>query len=571
MADYHQILKLLLSPTRKWTTREIAQTCGCSHSTITRANHIITQHDLTWEMVENASATQLATWFPDGRKATPTDYLHPNFDDIIPRLVGKPRSTRQQLYAEYLNTPTDLAHYSQERFNQLIRTHMRENDYVLLQQHEPANAMQVDWTGSKLIARDLANGAPIKLAVFVATLPFSGMIYACAQPDEKRCSWEAGHVGAFEYFGGAPNTVIPDNARTATDRQRTESRNRFRVTENYRTFLAHYQTTPMPTRIYKPKDKGGVEAAVKIVTHQVIGTLNGIGYLSLDQINKAIIHIVDQINDKPNFRRIAQSRRELFEEYEQAYLAPLPERRWEPVTRLVRKVNRDLHIEVNKSKYSVPWKYVGHEVVVLTSASRITVLGPDSEILADHAVAPRPGMYISCKAHFPADGRVHKGMWSAASFIEEAGRIGPNTAEVVSQLLDVDLPFTRYRLVRGMLDKASRGKRSVEQYQWARQALEQACGLVLRKPKGRGVSVNQVTQHFRVIFNQGRPVDNPAAADAGISSDHVVEAYLADEAKYWAQLEKRSSIGGVSDGWGESDGGGVDGVVGDSDEEGGLV
>ena len=50
----------------------------------------------------------------------------------------------------------------------------------------------------------------------MAVLPCSWYTYAEACGDMKQENWLLCHVHAFDYFGGVPRLLIPDNAKTAT-------------------------------------------------------------------------------------------------------------------------------------------------------------------------------------------------------------------------------------------------------------------------------------------------------------------------------------------------------------------
>ena len=56
-----------------------------------------------------------------------------------------------------------------------------------------------------------------EVSIFVATLPYSGMIFAYGCLDEKLSAWCDAHRRAFEYFGGVAQVIIPDNASTASN------------------------------------------------------------------------------------------------------------------------------------------------------------------------------------------------------------------------------------------------------------------------------------------------------------------------------------------------------------------
>jgi len=54
--------------------------------------------------------------------------------------------------------------------------------------------------------------------LFVAVLGASNYTYAEALPSQALPHWIAGHVHAFEYFGGCPQIVVPDNLRSGVTR-----------------------------------------------------------------------------------------------------------------------------------------------------------------------------------------------------------------------------------------------------------------------------------------------------------------------------------------------------------------
>ncbi|HAT1321973.1 TPA: transposase family protein, partial [Corynebacterium striatum] len=123
-----------------------------------------------------------------------------------------------------------------------------------------------------------------KVSIFVASLPYSGMLFACACADQRQQAWLDAHRCAFEYFGGVCQVVVPDNASTASNAISTSDRNR-KVNDTYEQFLEHYNTAALPARPRRPKDKANVEAAVKIVTHKIIHALDGHQCVDLDELN----------------------------------------------------------------------------------------------------------------------------------------------------------------------------------------------------------------------------------------------------------------------------------------------
>ncbi len=85
-------------------------------------------------------------------------------------------------------------------------------------------------------------------------------------------AWLDGHVAAFEYFGGVPQLVVPDNALTATHRKRRGDAARF-VNEGYRQLAGHYGAAILSARVRRPLDKAAVESAVNTINKRVLGYL----------------------------------------------------------------------------------------------------------------------------------------------------------------------------------------------------------------------------------------------------------------------------------------------------------
>ena len=150
---------------------------------------------------------------------------------------GGPQSFK---YSRYLNTPTptpSARHYRYERFCQIIAEHVRTHDLTSPITHIPGHTMQVDWAGTPMWITDPITRAMAKVSIFVATLPYSGMIFAYGCLNEKLSAWCDAHRRAFEYFGGVAQVIIPDNASTASNQISKYDKTRD-VNASYAGFLA---------------------------------------------------------------------------------------------------------------------------------------------------------------------------------------------------------------------------------------------------------------------------------------------------------------------------------------------
>ncbi len=176
--------------------------------------------------------------------------------------------------------------------------------------------------------------------------------------------------------------IVPDNASTASNQIGRTDRARD-VNASYADFLAHYGAAAVPTRSNRPRDKGNVEAGVKVVTNWVIHFLSDRVFAGLDDLNDAVAAQVEAINDRRPFRGELRSRREWFDDHERDELMALPVQRWEPVTWRKAKVHRDWHIQLDTIKYSVPYRFAGRSVDV-------RIIGTAIEVLADGGDHRRP-------------------------------------------------------------------------------------------------------------------------------------------------------------------------------------
>src|SRR5205085_7938899 len=65
---------------------------------------------------------------------------------------------------------------------------------------------------------DPQGGAVRQAAIFVAVLGASSYTYAEATGSQELENWIGSHIRAFEFLGGCPKLVVPDNLRSGVSR-----------------------------------------------------------------------------------------------------------------------------------------------------------------------------------------------------------------------------------------------------------------------------------------------------------------------------------------------------------------
>lgn len=368
VTDYRLILRLLL---RGYSYRDIQFQASCSHASIAKAAEVAKKRHLTSAYdVEGIPDEEISSWFVDGRRSVSEDYVTPDFASIIHARRYQAKKTLKQLWLDYCATdaPAGMRHCGFDRFRELINSYIDAHELAATMTYTPGHTMQVDWASTKLELVDASTGATVRLDVFVALLPYSGMITASAHHNQKMAAWLDAHRQAFEYFSGVTSVIFPDNASTASNR--IDSRGPARqVNPTYQEFLSYYDTAAAPTRARKPRDKGGVEAGAKIITRDVISVLTGTAFVDLDDVTSRMDQLVDEINDRVPFRRRDVSRRQIFNQDEADALHQLPATPFTQVRWIDRIVARDFHIEVDKVKYSLPYTYACQPVKSESSAA----------------------------------------------------------------------------------------------------------------------------------------------------------------------------------------------------------
>ena len=503
MADYRLIMTLLL---QQRAYRQIEVMAGCSHRAIARARRVLDAERLsTAAQIEALTVEDLDRLFADGRKTVSGEFVPVDVDKVVAARVGRKKPPLKVLWARYLTSGQDVPgarFYGYDRFCEIVTEHVRTHDLTAAIAHVPGHTMQVDWAGTRMQLTDPVSRRTTAVSVFVASLPYSGLVFAFGCLDEKKPAWLDAHRRAFEYIGGVPLVIVPDNASTASNQISKAERARD-VNVAYAEFLEYYRTAAVPTRSSRPRDKGNVEAGVKVVTNWVIHYLADRTFASLDELNAAIAAQVEVINGRTPFRGETRNRRDWFEQSERHELLDLPEQRWEPVAWRTAKVHRDWHIQIDSIKYSVPYRFAGLGVDVRIIGDTLDVIA-DGEIIATHQRGQRSNGYVTDPEHQPAHLQDSMNLWTRGYFLRQAGKVGPATVTALEQLLDEQkIEAQGFRSCMNILDLGKRGNRAL---------LEQACRQLTDTDADRRITYTAVKNHITALRAQQdqRPATDPA-------------------------------------------------------------
>ena len=197
-------------------------------------------------------------------------------------------------------------------------------------------------------------------------------------------------------IGGVPQALVPDNLKAAVIKANKYEPTVNRVLED---FANHYQTTVLPARVRKPKDKALVENQVKLIYSRVYAKLRNQQFFDLHSLNKAISRKVKEHN-QTRMQQKEYCRQEKFLSDEKHTLKPLPATGFEIKYYKELKVAKNNHIYLSDDKhyYSVPYAYIGSRAKVIYTRSMVRIYVKGQQV-AVHQRSYKAGKYSTEKEH----------------------------------------------------------------------------------------------------------------------------------------------------------------------------
>jgi transposase len=142
-------------------------------------------------------------------QSRPTSKLEPFKDYLVTRLTEFPELSAEALYDEIRGLGYDGGRSILKEFTLPYRVRRREP--VVRFETPPGRQAQVDWAH---LGTHFLSGRPTPLYLFVMILSFSRALYAEVTTSMDLETFLTCHVRAFESFGGMPEEILYDNART---------------------------------------------------------------------------------------------------------------------------------------------------------------------------------------------------------------------------------------------------------------------------------------------------------------------------------------------------------------------
>jgi transposase len=322
---------------------------------------------------------------------------------------------------------------------------------------------------------------------FVMVLACSRHMFVRPVLSLNEASWVAAHVAAFEFFGGAPRRLVPDNLATGVDKPDIYDP---KVNRAYGELAAAYGCLVDPARRGKPKDKPRVERPMPYVRDSF---WRGRDWADVADMQAGALRWCMEVAGRRHHRSLdGASPLAIFEAVEAPALIGLAAAPFELASWSTPKVGPDCHIRVGKALYSVPWRHIGRRVDARASERTVEVF-VDGTVVKTWARVER-GKQTDW-ADYPPE-KVAFFMRTPTWCRRRATELGASVAAVVTGLLETNA-LHRLRSAQGVVGLAERY--SVER-------LDAACA--------RAIEVGDPTYRtIKGILAAGTETDTDADAD----------------------------------------------------------
>jgi transposase len=295
-------------------------------------------------------------------------------DGILAEDKGRPvkqRHTSKRIFERlrdehgYLGGQTIVKDY-------VLSQRQRQREMFMPLRHDPGHA-QVDF-GEALA---VIGGVERKIHFFAMDLPHSDAGFVQAYPAETTEAFCAGHVAAFGFFGGVPQSILYDNTKLAVARILGDgTRLRTRV---FSELQSHYLFADRFGRPGKGNDKGKVEGLVGLIRRNYLVPLpHAASFVTLNEqlLADCRRRLADRLrgHDATIGARLAR---------DQACFNDLPGSPYDACDKQTGRVSSLSLVRYRGNDYSVPTAY-GHREVLIRGYVDAVVISCGADIIARH-------------------------------------------------------------------------------------------------------------------------------------------------------------------------------------------
>jgi transposase len=509
--------------------REVAVSCRLGRSSVRDYLLRAEAAGLSWPLPEGMDEEELEGLLFPPPPDSPRQRPLPDWPAVHQEL-GRKGVTLGLLWQEYRAAHPDGYQYSQ--FCDLYRRWANTLEPVLRQHYVAGERLFVDYCGQTVPVVDRRTGEVREAQIFVAVLGASNYTFVEATWTQGLPDWIGSHRRCFEFLGGVPALIIPDNVKSGVTSPCFYDPD---LNRTYQKLAEHYGAAVLPARVHRPRDKAKAETGVQGVERWILSPLRGRRFFSLAELNEPIRERLGEYNRRP-FQKLEGCRESLFLALDRPALRPLPLRPYEYQEWKKARVSIDYHVEVEGHYYSVPHQLLHAQVEVCLTAHTVEILHKGKRV-ASYLRSFQRGRHTTVLAHMPRHHREYVN-WSPDRLVRWAQRTGTATVQVVEQILASRAhPVQGYRACLGVLRLGNHH---------GPERLEAACVRALALGALSYKSIESILRHG--LENQPLPVTS--APPTPIQHAHIRGAHYyhpKEETTYAASADAGQTAGTEAD------------------------
>ncbi len=400
----------------KWKVGTIAKQCGVHYSTVRRVLH-----------------DRGVPAAPSTRQSIVDPYI-PFIEETLRAYPTLPSSRLHVMVAER-GYPGGPDHF--RRIVSRLRPRKPAEAFQRLRTL-PGEEAQVDWGhfGSQQIGRATRPVSAFVMVLSWSRLPFVRFFY-----DQRMGSFLAGHMAAFDFFGGVPRRLLYDNLKSVVLERRADA---IRFHPTALDFAAHYRFEPRPVAVRRGNEKGRVERTIRYLRTSFWPARTWEGLTDLNKQAERWCTEIAALRACPEDDTMSVGEAWLAEK---PRLLPLPDDNYPAHDSVEVRVGKQPYVRFDKNDYSVPHDHVRRTLTVLATPEKIRVVDGD-EVVTEHLRSFGRGEQIERLEHLEALAkqkresrkargidRLHHAVPSSAVLLLEAAKRGHNLGSAVAALL----------------------------------------------------------------------------------------------------------------------------------------
>lgn len=358
-----------LVETTNLSNRAIAKVVKCSHQTVGDTKNLLIQHELNSDDIEKTTSHDLNVLLFPNYPYRNTDKVQPDFKALENAMCKDNTYTIYKGWTVYKaqNKGKNVLEISQ--YCARFRLYRKASGLSYRKDEKPGEIAYIDYAGKKARVYSFKLTTGESAYIFVSNIGRSQRLFFYSTPGQTTKDWLEAQEDMFEYHGGVPDIVVPDNATALVNKATTPKI----LQANYEEFGKHYRVTILPTRRAKPKDKGVVEGTNTFMYARVLSDIREMKFFSFKELNKYLREKSDELNDM-TFQKFSVSRNDLFVQYDKPALGPLPKTKY-PYIEKVQRLNtrNEYEVIVDEHIYGVPYKYRNKDVEVHLTKDEVLI------------------------------------------------------------------------------------------------------------------------------------------------------------------------------------------------------